>query len=210
MVIMAAFSPSGLTHISNSSIITTGRDQTTHLYLPPPGLLTLTLKPKFIIIWSSLGQPPNIPFNESFMETTGREPDESVSDLYARILLVKRIGFPLWFPEPSQYPPGYSRRGVSVGDVGVITFDGHFDFIFNIFNGSSPTRAVNGRAPPPYQSLEFNEPRDVRRTPHAHSTGGAVMSTYVKRELEPSGPHVSRRWQFRPSNITFILILIYC
>jgi hypothetical protein len=111
------------------------------------------------------------------MET--QEPDESISHLYTRILLLKRIGYPLWFPEPSMYPSGYSGQGVSVGDVGLITYDGHFDFLFNICD----THAVNGQA---VSSLEFNEQRQVRRTRQAYPQGAVIASRHIQRE--PYGP----------------------
>jgi hypothetical protein len=46
------------------------------------------------------------------------------SQLYSRLLLSKGAGYPLWLPEPyDDLPLEYKERGVSVGDVGVITND---------------------------------------------------------------------------------------
>ncbi|KAF9485681.1 hypothetical protein BDN70DRAFT_974498, partial [Pholiota conissans] len=43
-------------------------------------------------------------------------------------------GFPLWIPEPDRcLPLPYRRNGVSIGDIGTITPDGAFSFMFNIF-----------------------------------------------------------------------------
>ena len=52
------------------------------------------------------------------MEATGQERNEN-SPHCTLDFSAKGIGFPLWHPEPSQYPPRYQRRGVDVGDVGV-------------------------------------------------------------------------------------------
>ncbi|KAJ7143008.1 hypothetical protein C8R44DRAFT_196347 [Mycena epipterygia] len=55
------------------------------------------------------------------------------SQLYSRRLLPKGHGYPLFRPQPSDdLPIEYRRTGASIGDVGVITVDGYFDFIFNI------------------------------------------------------------------------------
>ncbi|KAF8969623.1 hypothetical protein BDZ97DRAFT_1754462 [Flammula alnicola] len=55
------------------------------------------------------------------------------SDIYYRHLAVKKRGYPLWLPEPNFYLPiQYQRKGIAVGDVGIITASGGFDFLFNI------------------------------------------------------------------------------
>jgi len=55
------------------------------------------------------------------------------SEVYARLLLPKRLGFPLWNPAPDDnLVVEYRDKGVSIGDVGLITSDGEFNFLFNI------------------------------------------------------------------------------
>ncbi|KAF8954937.1 hypothetical protein BDZ97DRAFT_1927593 [Flammula alnicola] len=42
-------------------------------------------------------------------------------------------GSPLWIPEPNHFLDiSYRRRGIDIGDVGIITEGGAFDFLFNI------------------------------------------------------------------------------
>ena len=117
---------------------------------------------------------------------------ESPSNIFSRILLVKRIGYPLWFPEPSSYPPEYPRKGVGVGDVGVMSTDGHFDFLFNIcFPSDHP---VNLNTPPEFQPLVFNGESDIITTPQIHTLGTVIASEGIQMgplesdaEGQPSG-----------------------
>jgi hypothetical protein len=92
------------------------------------------------------------------------------------ILLVKRIDYPLWMPEPSNPPLEYKREGVNIGDVGVITFDGQFKFLFNIF--SPGTDPLNRRAPPAFECLEYHEDEVQRRasvySPRQAIAGGSI------------------------------------
>lgn len=49
-------------------------------------------------------------------------------------MLMYRHGFPLWSPQlDSSLHVDYRTNGVTVGDVGIITLDGGFDFLFNIW-----------------------------------------------------------------------------
>ena len=48
-------------------------------------------------------------------------------------MFLKKHGFPLWIPQPNMgLSRSYQRRGVSIGDVGIFTSDGGFDFLFNV------------------------------------------------------------------------------
>ncbi|TFK33084.1 hypothetical protein BDQ12DRAFT_576571, partial [Crucibulum laeve] len=54
--------------------------------------------------------------------------------IYVEQMLPVRFGYPLWHPTPSSsLPLAYRKEGVSVGDFGILTSDGSFDFIFNIW-----------------------------------------------------------------------------
>lgn len=64
-------------------------------------------------------------------------------DIYVKCLLTVSRGYPLWMPSPSTSLPILKRKlGVSLGDVGVFTPDGGFDYLFNIFH--DPRHPING------------------------------------------------------------------
>ncbi|KAG7089232.1 hypothetical protein E1B28_010931 [Marasmius oreades] len=55
------------------------------------------------------------------------------SRVYARALYPLGHGCALWIPEPNDaLSEPYRETGVRIGDVGILTIDGGFDFIFNI------------------------------------------------------------------------------
>ena len=84
---------------------------------------------------------------------------ESAADTYARILLAKRIGYPLWSPEPPNIPSGYEIEGIRIGDVGIIDSDGQFDYLFNVcLRRENP---LNRRSPPSLVPFAF-EADDVK------------------------------------------------
>jgi hypothetical protein len=59
--------------------------------------------------------------------------EESSNSIYERHMYLKKRGFPLWIPQPNTtLPHSYQRRGVSIGDVGIFTSNGGFDFLFNV------------------------------------------------------------------------------
>ena len=98
----------------------------------------------------------------------------SDSDIYARILLSKRIGYPLWWPTPPELPSEHRRQGINIGDVGKIWFDGKFLFLFNVFlNSDNP---ANHRRDLAYESLGR---LDLDRNPSAHSPGKVIRSNSI-------------------------------
>jgi len=97
-------------------------------------------------------------------------------EVYARLLLPKRRGFPLWHPQPHRnLPAEYRRNGVNIGDVGIVTSGGIFDFLFNICLPSH--HPINGnRVPDNFRPLEPPEPIDVVEAPvsSTHIASGSI------------------------------------
>lgn len=64
-------------------------------------------------------------------------------DVYVDCMITMDRGFPLWIPSPNMFLPlCYRESGVSLGDVGVLTPEGGFDFLFNVFHEA--THPING------------------------------------------------------------------
>ena len=54
-------------------------------------------------------------------------------EIYDQLLALIRLGIPMQHPEPNRtLPDAYRRRGITIGDVGILTPFGGFDFMFNI------------------------------------------------------------------------------
>lgn len=67
------------------------------------------------------------------------------SEVYARELLPAGNGYPLWIPEPyCNLPDAYKANGVSIGDVGIITSDGSFEYLFNLITPANHPRNFRG------------------------------------------------------------------
>ncbi|KAF9022061.1 hypothetical protein BDZ89DRAFT_926251, partial [Hymenopellis radicata] len=94
-------------------------------------------------------------------------------------------GYPLWIPEPDQsLPAEYRCRGVSIGDVGLMTEDGGFDFLYNIHRAAGDP--INGgRVPPDFHPLPLlDKELPIRTLPFMHKTKSIITSQHVvKRSL---------------------------
>jgi hypothetical protein len=95
------------------------------------------------------------------------------SELYSRLLLPKRLGFPLFNPEPY---PNEPSDGIQIGDVGTLTKEGSFDFCFNVLSPADSRRNRLG-VPPDFQPLVL--PPDaitVSRLPVGYSISNATVA----------------------------------
>ncbi|KAF8995194.1 hypothetical protein BDQ17DRAFT_1032063 [Cyathus striatus] len=58
-------------------------------------------------------------------------------EVYIEKMFPLKHGYPLWLPQRDHnLSIEYRRKGVSIGDVGLITSDGSFDFLFNIWTSA--------------------------------------------------------------------------
>ena len=90
--------------------------------------------------------------------------------------------FPLWVPEPGlSLPLDYRLRGVSIGDVGLITPDGAFDYLFNICCPSTNPVNHNG-VPEDFEPIrDWNYSADVNEVEFLYPPGGHVASSLIER-----------------------------
>lgn len=102
------------------------------------------------------------------------------SQLYSRLLLSKGAGYPLWLPEPyDDLPAEYKETGVAIGDVGTITSDGAFDFVFNIcVPRDDPINSVG--VPEGFEVIALG-PGDIRRAPRHYPPGSDVSTAKLKK-----------------------------
>jgi hypothetical protein len=103
---------------------------------------------------------------------------DSASDAYSRILLARRIGYPLWVPEPSDQPPEYAVRGIHIGDVGIVDSDGQFDFFFNVC--LPVEHPINHQAPPTLVPFKIQLARDVKRRPDIYPPETVIESRTIQ------------------------------
>ncbi|KAJ7822201.1 hypothetical protein B0H14DRAFT_1325149 [Mycena olivaceomarginata] len=84
------------------------------------------------------GMAPSAPQPEpqlyGMMGLNSEPPVYPDSRMYSDVLLCRGRGFPLYRPEPRpNLPEEYRRTGIAIGDVGVVTVEGGFEFFFNIY-----------------------------------------------------------------------------
>jgi hypothetical protein len=105
---------------------------------------------------------------------------QAASHTYAQLLLTKKLGYPLWYPELStNLPRAYLQKGISIGDVGMITPDGSFDFLFNICEEADDP--VNGNNVPPGFAQVSMEQREKDTFPNMCGPGTVICSASVQK-----------------------------
>ena len=96
-------------------------------------------------------------------------------EIYITQLLTKKRGIPLWVPGPgTSLPIEYRRRGVSIGDVGIITHIGEFDFLFNVFHAAD--HPINrGDVPQGFSPLKQDDIHEyISYSPGTHLASSSV------------------------------------
>jgi len=104
----------------------------------------------------------------------------------------KGRGYPLWIPQSNMVLPiPYRARGVCVGDVGIITAFGGFDFLFNIClpadDPINPDELPEGFVPisPPLSRADVREFREFAAGSYlasssiSKSTGDSLYVSFV-------------------------------
>lgn len=86
------------------------------------------------------------------------------SDTYRDLLLETGHGLPLWIPDPNED----TNRGTSVGDLGLLTDDGGFDYLCNIRADASDPVNQLASTPSFFTPLPPNPTTDIRKTTLIH------------------------------------------
>ncbi|KAJ3751295.1 hypothetical protein DFH05DRAFT_1386535 [Lentinula detonsa] len=99
------------------------------------------------------------------------------SDVYARMLLLRKKGYPLWKPKSKNkgLPEAYKREGVHIGDVGILTDSGGFDYLFNVCHGSGHELNL-GRVPEGFKPISNLNCDDTEDESEEHGMGCHVSS----------------------------------
>ena len=101
----------------------------------------------------------------------------AAADIYAQCLLPLKEGYPLYRPglhfrlNDDVYET-YRRKGVSIGDVGIIRPGGDFDFLFNICR---PSSSSTGDTPNTSNVVEGN--REIELAESSSSASRGSLST---------------------------------
>ncbi|KAK6987583.1 hypothetical protein R3P38DRAFT_2574849, partial [Favolaschia claudopus] len=75
----------------------------------------------------------------------------SAGELYAAAMLSPQRGYPLFWPAPQAHHPNINN-GIAIGDVGCVTVEGKFIYLFNVF---SPAQGYYD--PPGFEPLKLEE-----------------------------------------------------
>jgi hypothetical protein len=106
---------------------------------------------------------------------------DSTSEIYAKLLLLEKLGYPLWYPEPSEDTSEMHRTsGVRIGDVGNITGVGQFEFYFNVHDEATDSSGWQVWD----RGHEYSRPNV--RSPGTVVKRGAVTQVSLKADLSAS------------------------
>jgi hypothetical protein len=118
------------------------------------------------------------------------------SEVYARLLRLKGHGHSFWNPElDNNLLDSYRQRGVSIGDVGIITSDGEFDFLFSICTPFSDD-SIDPNDAPIFEMISLNE-MDITKRAGYHKPDNPIASeNLTKKQIDTnisvqSSPYVS-------------------
>ncbi|KAF7366786.1 hypothetical protein MSAN_00936900 [Mycena sanguinolenta] len=104
------------------------------------------------------------------------QPEITESQNYCSLLLRQGRGFPLYDPDPQPSLSAAHPAGVAIGDIGAITSEGGFDFLFNIYRGAEdPIKVPKDFVPLPLYDLD-----DISH--HDFHPGNCVSTSSVREE----------------------------
>lgn len=105
------------------------------------------------------------------------------ADIYRHELLFLRHGLPLWKPSPNaNLPTDYLCNGTSIGDLGVLTDDGGFDYMFNVH--AKATDPINSQlgTPDNFVAMDPLTDEEIRKDESQHRRG-AFLAQNAERNV---------------------------
>ncbi|KAF8997771.1 hypothetical protein BDQ17DRAFT_845509 [Cyathus striatus] len=125
------------------------------------------------------GTPSHYP--GSFSSGSFQTMVSSSCEVYVEKMVLLQLGYPLWSPQPDLgVCEKHRRRGVSPGDIGIITPEGSFDFLFNILHTAQHPLNPND-LPEDFVSLSLPDD-DILRLPlfdeEAHLSNMVVQQKF--------------------------------
>jgi hypothetical protein len=104
------------------------------------------------------------------------------NEVYHHSLHTKKCGHPLFTPEPDQnWPDERQKVGITIGDIGILTSDGSFDVLYNIFKPANHPLNWQG-VPKNHQPIILPAGGISRRRYYSPGTvikGGKLMTTSI-------------------------------
>ncbi|KIL61566.1 hypothetical protein M378DRAFT_13388 [Amanita muscaria Koide BX008] len=103
----------------------------------------------------------------------------SFPEIYSRCMMVHGQGYPVYNPEPDpSLSPNNRKTGIRIGDVGLVTRDGSFDFLFNVcgqYQHFNPPRL-----PDNFKTIESIDVAMVTHSPRGkHLFSGVEKTTHT-------------------------------
>ena len=98
-------------------------------------------------------------------------------------MLVHEAGYPIYMPTPSiGLPPAHRKTGIRVGDVGVITANGAFEFLFNVCQfHDQQDEGINATFPGRFEPLKPDIRINYRFGPDTYLPSNHVRELPVNR-----------------------------
>lgn len=122
-------------------------------------------------------QSPNTPKFHGFPQILQSRSSQSDAESYTRSLIMLGHGIPLWRPQGDGVAhPEYHQQGPQIGDVLLVTREGGFQFLVNIFRGHD--EPINNRMQERYSPLTLDS-SEVTRVENHFKPGTVITSTEV-------------------------------
>lgn len=116
------------------------------------------------------------------------QPIPSDCENYTRCLLPLGQGYPLWMPKPNDsLSKEYIERGVDIGDIGLVTENGSFDFLWSTCLPAD--HAINrGRTPPDHMQIDLDLSMDISSHEMGRPVGSYIASAWVEKKIAIERP----------------------